>query len=98
MKRIIWKVIGAVGLILTGGGVTLLLSTLSALSPSEHGTALNPIASLSLGAIARQEMTTMQVVVPDTAEWQRIRRKWGNPVYLIPLWHRIDKKLFVFQI
>jgi hypothetical protein len=83
MKRAILVVVAAVGFLLSCGGVILLISTLSGLNPEDEATALAPIASGSLGAIAGQEMTVMKVVVPDTAEWQRIRRRWGAPEYLL---------------
>src|ERR1043166_7903330 len=33
--------------------------------------------------LQKQHLTAINVVIPDTAQWQRIRRKWGAPEYVV---------------
>lgn len=75
--------IGVVGLLLFCPGVFLLVSTVFGLNTEDEGIALAPLASVPLGAIGKQPLTAMKVVIPDTAEWKRIRRKWGAPEFII---------------
>jgi len=61
----------------------LLISTMLGLNMEDEGTALAPLASVPLDSIGKQPLTEMSVVIPDTAQWKRIRRRWGEPEFII---------------
>ena len=63
-------------------GAALLLSTVFGLKPEDQVTALAPMASVSLNAIGKEGETVMKVLLPRSAQWQRIRRRWGAPAYV----------------
>jgi hypothetical protein len=74
---------GALGLLIFCPGAILLISTMSGLNMEDEGTALAPLASVPLDSIRKQPPTAMKVVIPATAQWKRIRRKWGAPEFII---------------
>src|ERR1035438_7114342 len=74
---------GAVGLLIFCPGAILLISTMSGLNMEDERTALAPLVSVPLDSIGKQPLTAMNVVIPDTAQWKRIRRKWGAPALII---------------
>jgi hypothetical protein len=73
----------AVGLLIFCPGVILLMSTMFGLNIEDERTALAPLASIPLDAIGKQPLKAMKVVIPDTAQWKRIRREWGTPKFII---------------
>lgn len=47
------------------------------LRDEDPSVALAPLASIPLARVGKQH--AMKVVVPDTDQWRRIRRNWGEP-------------------
>lgn len=74
---------GAIGLLIFCPGAILLISTMSGLNIEDERTALAPLASVPLDSIGEQPLTDITVVIPDTAQWKRIRRKLGAPTFII---------------
>src|ERR1700693_1692678 len=74
---------GAIGLLIFCPGAILLISTMSGLNIEDGRTALAPLASVPLDSIGKQPLTAINVVIPDTAQWKRIGRKWSAPEFII---------------
>jgi hypothetical protein len=53
------------------------------LSPADANEALTNLADVKLDRIAAKELLVISLVIPDTEQWARIRRRWGTPDYLI---------------
>lgn len=56
---------------------------LNGLQPGDDRVALAPLASVPLDRIGRVRSLTTAVVIPDTPQWTRIRRVWGDPEFVI---------------
>lgn len=83
MSRVVSTAAGVAGLLVFLPGAALLTYTLLDLKSADVGRALTPFASVPLDSVGKQPLTVMKVVIPDNAQWQRIRRKWGTPEFTI---------------
>jgi hypothetical protein len=83
MSRVVSIAAGVVGILIFVPGAALLVYTLLDLKPADVETALTPFATVPLDSVGRQAVTPMMLVIPNTAQWQRIRRRWGTPEYII---------------
>src|SRR5882724_6206310 len=66
-------------------------------SHEEAQVAFEPLASLSLARIEAQGYTDLSVIAPNNATWQRIRRVWGDPCYLITAVSPSRKNMYCFS-
>jgi hypothetical protein len=72
---------GVAGLLLLIPGVLSVFHAVR-LEPGDDLVALTPLASIRLGQIGAEPVVT-KLVVPDTRQWRRIRRAWGDPSFII---------------
>ncbi len=82
-SRVVWLAAAVCGILVCASGAALLIYTLLDLNSAEVVTALTPFAAVPLDSGGRPATTSMKVVIPDTAQWRRIRRQWGTPEYII---------------
>jgi hypothetical protein len=71
--------VGVAGLLLLVPGALFIPS---ALKPGDDVVALTPLASVRLDQIGTAPLVT-KLVIPDTPQWRRIRRAWGDPHFII---------------
>jgi hypothetical protein len=83
MNRFVPLSLGIVGLLILAPGATVLTAILHGLTDQDVGTALTPLTRIPLDGIGKRPLTTLKVVIPDTAQWKRIRREWGDPAFTI---------------
>ena len=79
MSRLLPISLGVVGLLLLVPGVLFVTNT--GLNSEDAGVALTPLTSIPLDRIGTFHRTT--VLIPDTPQWKRIRREWGEPEWII---------------
>ena len=63
-------------------GVLSVPSIVFGLKSGDDMVALKPLASVRLDRIGKTPLIT-KLVVPDTPQWRRIRRVWGDPAFVI---------------
>ena len=83
MSRVVPLSLGVIGLLIFLTGAVLLVSTMHGLNPDDEIAALTPVASIPLEEVAQQPLTTVTAVTPNTAQWKRIRRAWGEPAFVV---------------
>jgi hypothetical protein len=76
-------VAGVLGFLALAGGSYLAFARMQALSPADASVAFANLAYVKLDQIATAKSPAIPVVIPDTPQWVRIRRKWGEPDFLI---------------
>src|SRR5580700_3175943 len=93
MSRFVSWPVGVVGLLLFLPAVGLLVATLHDLTPEDVKVAQTPIATVPLDQVGIQRSTAVTVFIPNSAQWKRIRRDWGEPDFVVsavsserPLW------------
>jgi len=83
LKRKIALVLGLLGLLALAAGSFVALTRTQHLSQADATVALASLADVNLDRIAATDSLAVSLVIPDTPEWARIRRKWGAPDFLI---------------
>jgi hypothetical protein len=79
-KRVeLWFAI--VGLIVVAPGVAWLFSF--RLNGDDVGAAFTRLAQIPLEHVERARSAVVMVTVPDSVQWQRVRRAWGDPGYIL---------------
>jgi hypothetical protein len=79
-KRVeLWLAI--TGLILVAPGVAWLFSF--RLTGDDAGTAFTRLARIPLEHLEKTRSAAVIVTVPDNVQWQRVRRAWGDPGYIL---------------
>lgn len=84
MRRLIPASIGVVGIVLLiPGAWSLIYSVYSGrvINSEDASVALTPVLSVPLKSILR--VLDSKLVIPDTTQWRRIRRDWGEPEFVI---------------
>jgi hypothetical protein len=76
-------IVGLVGLLTLAAGGFLAFTRLQDLSQADASAALANLADVQLDRIAATDPPAISVVIPKTPQWARIRRKWGEPDFLI---------------
>jgi len=79
MRHVLPISLGVVGLLLMVPGALFLTNT--GLSSEDANVALTPLLTIPLDRIGTYGRT--RVLIPDTPQWKRIRREWGEPEWII---------------
>jgi hypothetical protein len=74
---------GVLGLIALIVGCSLVFTRMQNLSLAEAHMALANLAGVNLDRISAEDSLVITLVIPDTPQWVRIRRRWGEPDFLI---------------
>jgi hypothetical protein len=83
MRRLLPISLVLAGLLLLVPGAALLIASLYDLTDQDAETALAPLTSIPLDEIGKRLRMVTKLAIPDTAQWKRIRREWGNPDFII---------------
>jgi hypothetical protein len=83
MSRFLRFSLSLVGLLLLVPSAWFLLEQAQGMKSDEGWSALQPLTRVGLETIAERQTVMVDVVIPDTPQSRRIRRKWGDPEYLI---------------
>jgi hypothetical protein len=83
VKRSIALAVGALGLLVLAAGSFLTFIRMRDLSPADANVALANLADVKLDRVAATDSLAIALEIPDTPQWARIRRKWGEPDFLI---------------
>ena len=87
MRPTIWRdtalVLGALGLLSLIAGSFLLVVRTRGLSAADAAAALANLADVKLDRVPATDSLVISLVIPDTPQWARIRRKWGEPDFVI---------------
>jgi hypothetical protein len=75
--------VGVLGLLALAAGSYLAFPRTQNLSQADAAAALANIADVKLDHIAATDSLAIPVVIPDTPQWVRIRRNWGEPDFVI---------------
>ena len=78
MGRLVRFSIAALGILFFVPGAVLLYFGLSGVQSGDDVVALTPLGSVPLDRIGSQHPHSLTVVIPDTAQWKRIRRGMGR--------------------
>ena len=76
-------IVGLLGLLTLAAGGFLTSKRLQDLSQADASAALANLADVQLDRIAAADPLAISLIIPDTPQWVRIRRKWGEPDFLI---------------
>src|ERR1700730_1585382 len=82
MSRFFPISVGIAGLLLLIPGALSFRSMVFGLKSGDDLVALTPLASVRLDQIGTSPLIT-KLVIPDTPQWRRIRRVWGDPTFII---------------
>src|SRR3982074_2486759 len=74
--------VAVAGLLLLIPGTLSVPSMMFGLKSGDDQVALTPLASVGLDRIGTAPLIT-KLVIPDTPQWRRIRRVWGEPAFII---------------
>lgn len=83
VKRSIALAVGTLGLLVFAAGSFLAFTRMLDPSPADANVALANLADVKLDHIAATDSLAISLVIPDTPQWVRIRRKWGDPDFLV---------------
>jgi hypothetical protein len=84
MRRFAPLTIGAVGLLVFSIATTLLIrNTVHGLTDEDVKAVFKPLVNIPLDSIDKRPFQRTRTAVPDTAQWQRVRREWGSPEFVI---------------
>jgi|SRR5579862_3107249 len=83
MSRFVSLPLAVLGLLVFVPGAVLFVCTLRSLTREEDLVAENPVATIPLDQFGRQASTEVNVIIPDSRQWKRIRRDWGDPDFII---------------
>ncbi|MBI3682191.1 MAG: hypothetical protein HY235_17565 [Acidobacteria bacterium] len=67
------------------------------LTGNDSSAALSKLARISLEHLAAERTATMSATIPDSGQWERIRRDWGDPGYLVAAVDLKGKTAFCFD-
>jgi hypothetical protein len=81
-SRLLPLSVGVVGLLLLIPGAFSVPSMVFGLKSGDDLVALTPLASVRLDQIGTAPLI-IKLVIPDTPQWRRIRRVWGEPAFII---------------
>lgn len=76
-------IVGLLGLLTLAAGGFLTSKRLQDLSQADASAALANLADVQLDRIAATDPLAISVVIPNTPQWARIWRSWGEPDFLI---------------
>jgi len=79
--RLVPWLLGLVGLILIAFGAIILSP--SGLEPGDVDAAFAPLLKIPLAEFETRRAKVMKLVMPDSEQWRRIRRVWGDPELLV---------------
>jgi hypothetical protein len=74
--------LGMAGVLLLIPGASFVPSMFFGLKPGDDVVALTPLFRIRLDQLGMEPVVT-KLVIPDTPQWKRIRRIWGEPSYNI---------------
>ena len=83
VKRTIALVLGVLGLLVLAAGSFLTFTRVLDLSPADANVALANLADVKLDRVPATDSLVISLVIPDTPQWVRIRREWGEPDFVI---------------
>jgi hypothetical protein len=76
-------VVGVLGLLALAAGSYLAFPRTQYLSPADANVALANLGDVKLDRVAATDSLAIALEIPDTPQWARIRRKWGEPDFVI---------------
>lgn len=82
MSRFVSLLVAIFGLLVLVPGTALFIVTLHSLSHKDHLVAEAPVATFPLDQVGEQPQTTLAANIPDSPQWKRIRREWGEPEFI----------------
>jgi MYXO-CTERM domain-containing protein len=83
IKRTLAWVAGALGLVFLVAGSFLSFIRMLDLSPADANVALANLADVELDRVPATDSLVISLIIPDTPQWARIRRRWGEPDFLV---------------
>src|SRR5690242_199908 len=80
MRKLAIAVI-VVGFVCLSAGAFMFLA--GDLNSDDEMTAVSPLVRIPLDQLANSGSAAVIVTVPNNAQWERIRRQWGDPGYFV---------------
>ncbi len=82
-KRNSALIAGVLGLLALAAGGLLVVTRIRNPSPVDASVALTNLAVVRLNRLTATDSIAISVIIPDTPQWTRIRRRWGEPDFLV---------------